>query len=44
MINPAFFLLMASGTYLLVMLIFAVVFAGGLYLQSQIRGELTLSI
>jgi len=35
MINPAFFLLMASGTYLLVMLIFAAVFAGGLYLARR---------
>ncbi|HEU0178291.1 MAG TPA: hypothetical protein VFV58_28845 [Blastocatellia bacterium] len=35
MINFAFFLLMSSGTYVLVMLIFAAVFAGGLYLARR---------
>jgi hypothetical protein len=35
MINLAFFLLMSSGTYVLVMLIFAAVFAGGLYLARR---------
>jgi hypothetical protein len=35
MIDPAFFLLMSGGTYALVMLIFAVVFAGGLLLARR---------
>jgi hypothetical protein len=39
MINFAFFLLMASGTYLLVMLIFAAIFAGGVYLAWRGSGE-----
>jgi hypothetical protein len=39
MIEPAFLLLMASGTYLLVMLIFAAIFAGGLYLAWRGSGD-----
>src|SRR5262245_64023802 len=39
MIGPVFLLLMASGTYLLVMLIFAAIFAGGLYLARRGSGE-----
>src|SRR5215510_5757309 len=39
MIGPAFLLLMTSGTYLLVMLIFAAIFAGGLYLAWRGSGE-----
>jgi hypothetical protein len=35
MINHAFFLLMSGGTYVIVMLIFAAVFAGGLYLARR---------
>jgi hypothetical protein len=35
MIDLAFFLFMATGTYLLVMLIFAAVFAGGLFLARR---------
>src|SRR5262245_66230578 len=37
--NPALLLLMTSGTYLLVMLIFAAIFAGGLYLAWRGSGE-----
>jgi hypothetical protein len=37
--NPALLLLMASGTYLLVMLIFAAIFAGGLYLAWRGSGD-----
>jgi hypothetical protein len=37
--NPALLLLMASGTYFLVMLIFAAIFAGGLYLAWRGSGE-----
>jgi Protein of unknown function (DUF1517) len=39
MTGPAFLLLMTSGTYLLVMLIFAAIFAGGLYLAWRGSGE-----
>src|SRR5262245_22109710 len=35
MINLAFFLLMSGGTYVLVMLIFAAIFAGGLFLARR---------
>jgi Protein of unknown function (DUF1517) len=39
MTNPAFFLLIATGTYLLVMLIFAAIFAAGIYLAWRGSGE-----
>ena len=37
--NPALLLLMTSGTYIFVMLIFAAIFAGGLYLAWRGSGE-----
>src|SRR5262245_31589724 len=39
MIEPVFFLLMASGTYLIVMLIFAAIFAGGVFLAWRGAGD-----
>lgn len=39
MINPAFLLLMATGAYLIVMLILAAVFAGGIFLAWRGSGE-----
>src|SRR5262245_50701750 len=39
MTNPAFFLLMATGTYLFVMLVFAVIFASGVYLAWRSSGQ-----
>jgi len=39
MTNPAIFLLLATGTYLLVMLIFAAIFAGGIYMAWRGSGE-----
>ena len=39
MTNPAFFLLMTTGTYLFVMLIFAAIFAGGAYLAWRNSGQ-----
>src|SRR5262249_60886121 len=39
MTNPAIFLLLATGTYVLVMLIFAAVFAGGIYMAWRGSGE-----
>jgi len=39
MTNPAIFLLLATGTYLLVMLIFAAIFAGGIYLAWRGSGD-----
>jgi len=39
MTNPAIFLLLATSTYLLVMLIFAAIFVGGIYLARRGAGE-----
>src|SRR5262245_25046379 len=39
MTNPAFFLLMASGAYVLVMLILAAIFAGGIFLSWRGSGQ-----